>query len=35
MAEATTTSSTLTIGIALGDRRSHDRVLDAAGEVVE
>ena len=35
MSEASTTPSTLTIGIDLGDRKSHVCVLDAAGEVVE
>ena len=35
MNEASTTPSTLTIGIDLGDRKSHVCVLDAAGEVVE
>ncbi len=30
-----TTPSTLTIGIDLGDRKSHICVLDAAGEMVE
>ena len=35
MTEASTTLSTLTIGIDLGDRKSHICVLDAAGEVVE
>ena len=35
MTQATTTPSTLTIGIDLGDRKSHVCVLDAAGEVVE
>lgn len=35
MTEARTTPSTLTIGIDLGDRKSHVCVLDAAGEVVE
>ena len=33
--EVTTTLSTLTMGIDLGDRKSHVCVLDAAGEVVE
>ena len=35
MTEATTAPSTLTIGIDLGDRKSHVCVLDADGEVVE
>ena len=35
MTQATTTPSTLTIGIDLGDRKSHICVLDAAGEIVE
>ena len=35
MTEANTTPSTMTIGIDLGDRKSHVCVLDAAGEVVE
>ena len=35
MTRATTTRSTLTIGIDLGDRKSHSCVLDAAGEIVE
>ena len=35
MTEATTSALTLTIGIDLGDRKSHVCVLDAAGEVVE
>jgi transposase len=35
MLETTTTPVTLTIGIDLGDRKSHICVLDAAGEVVE
>jgi transposase len=35
MTEASTNSSTMTIGIDLGDRKSHICVLDAAGEVVE
>ncbi len=35
MTQATTTPSTLTVGIDLGDRRSHVCVLDAAGEIVE
>ena len=35
MTEATTTQSDMTIGIDLGDRKSHVCVLDAAGEVVE
>jgi transposase len=35
MTQATTTPSTLTIGIDLGDRKSHVCVLDADGEIVE
>ena len=35
MSEASTTPTTLTIGIDLGDRKSHVCVLDAGGEVVE
>ncbi len=35
MSQATTASSTLTIGIDCGDRKSHVCVLDAAGEIVE
>ena len=35
MTESTTTATTLTIGIDLGDRKSHVCVLDADGEVVE
>ncbi len=35
MTEATTTSSPLTVGIDLGDRKSHICVLDVAGEAVE
>ena len=35
MTEASTTTTTLTIGIDLGDRKSHVCVLDADGEVVE
>lgn len=35
MTEATTTSTTLTIGIDLGDRKSHICVLDASGGIVE
>ena len=35
MKESSTTLMTLTDGIDLGDRKSHIRVLDAAGEVVE
>ncbi len=35
MTEAITTASTLTIGIDLGDRKSHLCVLDAGGEIVE
>ena len=35
MSEATTSPSTMTIGIDLGDRKSHVCVLDATGEVVE
>ncbi len=35
MTEATTTLSTMTIGIDLGDRKSHICVLDTTGEVVE
>jgi transposase len=35
MTEATTNSSTMTIGTDLGDRKSHLCVLDAAGEIVE
>ncbi len=35
MTEATTNSSTMTIGIDLGDRKSHLCVLDAVGEIVE
>jgi len=35
MNEASTTPMTLTIGIDLGDRKSHACVLDAGGEVVE
>ena len=35
MTQATTTPPTLTIGIDLGDRKSHICVLDAAGEIVE
>ncbi|MFQ5515927.1 MAG: IS110 family transposase [Myxococcota bacterium] len=35
MTQASTTPSTLTIGIDLGDRKSHVCVLDAAGEIVE
>ncbi len=34
MTEATTTASTMTIGIDLGDRKSHICVLDVAGETV-
>ena len=35
MTQATTTSPTFTIGIDLGDRKSHICVLDAVGEIVE
>ena len=35
MTDASTTTTTLTIGIDLGDRKSHVCVLDADGEVVE
>jgi transposase len=35
MSEVTTTHATMTIGIDLGDRKSHICVLDAAGEIVE
>ena len=35
MTEASTTPSTMTIGIDLGDRKSHVCVLDAGGEIVE
>ena len=35
MTHATTTLSTLTIGIDLGDRKSHTCVLDAAAEIIE
>jgi len=35
MNEASTTPTTLTMGIDLGDRKSHVCVLDAGGEVVE
>ena len=35
MTQATTAGSTLTIGIDLGDRKSHVCVLDAEGEIVE
>jgi transposase len=35
MKEATTAQSSMTIGVDLGDRKSHVCVLDAAGEVVE
>ena len=35
MTEATTTLVTMTIGIDLGDRKSHICVLDGAGEVIE
>ena len=35
MTEAITTQTSLTIGIDLGDRKSHVCVLDAAWEVVE
>ena len=35
MTQATITPSTLTIGIDLGDRKSHVCILDAAGEIVE
>lgn len=35
MTKATTTAPTMTIGIDLGDRKSHICVLDAAGEIVE
>ncbi len=35
MTQATTTPSTLTIGVDLGDRKSHICVLDVAGEIVE
>jgi transposase len=35
MTQATTTPSTLTIGIDLGDRKSHVCVLDAARKIVE
>ena len=35
MTEASTTHSTLTIRIDLGDRKSHICVLDATGEIVE
>ena len=35
MTESTTTPTTLTIGIDLGDRKSHVCVLDADGQVVE
>ena len=35
MKQATSTHPTLTIGIDLGDRKSHICVLDAAGEIVE
>ena len=34
MIEATVTARTMTIGIDLGDRKSHICVLDAAREVV-
>ena len=35
MSQATTTPPTLTIGIDLGDRKSHTCMLDAAGKIVE
>ena len=35
MTQSTMTASTLTIGIDLGDRKSHVCVLDADGEVIE
>ena len=35
MTQAITTPSTMTIGIDLGDRKSHICALDAAGEVIE
>ena len=35
MTKPTTTPSSMTIGIDLGDRKSHICVLDAAGEITE
>ena len=35
MTDSTTTRTTLTIGIDLGDRKSHVCVLDADGQVIE
>ena len=35
MTESTTTPTTMTIGVDLGDRKSHICVLDAVGEIAE
>jgi len=35
MTESTITPTTMTIGIDLGDRKSHICVLDAVGEITE